>query len=65
MRAKVIFLTVALCFTEAALCFADNAHMGTWKLKEAKPWGAQKPHCGVRTCRGQGEGHGGWHGQRR
>jgi hypothetical protein len=33
---KEIILTVALCFAGAALCFADNAHMGTWKLNEAK-----------------------------
>jgi len=49
-RAKAIILTVALCFTEAALCFADNAHMGTWKLKEAKSElgpGAPKNHTVV------------------
>jgi len=36
MKAKAIALAVALCFVGAALCFADNAHMGTWKLNEAK-----------------------------
>ena len=50
MRAKAIILTVTLCFTEAALCFAGNAHMGTWKLKEAKSElspGAPKNHTVV------------------
>src|ERR1700756_5080331 len=50
MRAKVIILTVALCFNQAALCFADDAHMGTWKLKEAKSelsLGAPKNHTVV------------------
>lgn len=36
MKTKAIVLAVALCFVGAALCFADNAHMGTWKLNEAK-----------------------------
>jgi hypothetical protein len=36
MKAKAIVLAAALCFVGAALCFADNAHMGTWKLNEAK-----------------------------
>jgi hypothetical protein len=47
MRARAIILTVALCFAGAALCFADNAHIGTWKLKEAKSElspGAPKNH---------------------
>jgi len=41
---------MALCFFEAALCFADNAHIGTWKLKEAKSEfspGAPKNHTVV------------------
>jgi hypothetical protein len=36
MKAKTISLAVTLCFVGAALCFADNAHMGAWKLNEAK-----------------------------
>jgi hypothetical protein len=36
MKAKTIILTLALCFVGAALCFADDANMGTWKLNEAK-----------------------------
>jgi hypothetical protein len=50
MRARAIILTVALCFAGAALCFADNAHIGTWKLKEAKSElspGAPKNHTVV------------------
>ena len=45
MKARNLILTVALCFTGAALCFADNPNMGTWKLNEAKskiPAGAPK-----------------------
>jgi hypothetical protein len=36
MKARNLILTVALCFVGAALCFADNPNMGTWKLNEAK-----------------------------
>jgi len=35
MKAKAIIL-MALCFVGAALCFADEANLGTWKLNEAK-----------------------------
>ena len=44
MKAKPILLTLALCFV-AALGFASNPNMGTWKLNEAKskfPPGAPK-----------------------
>ena len=50
MKAKAMILAVALCFAGAALCFADNAHIGTWKLKEAKSElspGAPKNHTVV------------------
>src|SRR5207253_9142659 len=36
MKAKTIVLTMALCFVAAAVCFADDAFTGTWKLNEAK-----------------------------
>jgi formylglycine-generating enzyme required for sulfatase activity len=36
MRARTIVLTLALCFVGVAVCFADDAQMGTWKLNEAK-----------------------------
>jgi len=45
MKARNLILTAALCFTGAALCFAANPNMGTWKLNEAKskiPAGAPK-----------------------
>ena len=47
MKAKAIALTVALYFAGAASCFASDAHMGTWKLNEAKSElsrGAPKNH---------------------
>ena len=36
MKTKTTGLTLALCFFAAALCFADDPQMGTWKLNEAK-----------------------------
>lgn len=36
MRTRTIVLTVATCLVGLTLCFAENAHMGTWKLNEAK-----------------------------
>jgi len=33
---KTIVLTLVLCFVAAAVCFADDAFTGTWKLNEAK-----------------------------
>jgi hypothetical protein len=36
MKARTILLTLALSFVGAAVCFAQDAHMGTWKLNEAK-----------------------------
>ena len=36
MNARTIVLTLALCFVGVAACFAQGAHMGTWKLNEAK-----------------------------
>src|SRR5438552_13862337 len=36
MKAKTIVLTMALCFVAAAVCLADDAFTGTWRLNEAK-----------------------------
>src|SRR6266498_2586962 len=36
MKAKTIVLTLALYFCAAAVCYAQDVQMGTWKLNEAK-----------------------------
>ena len=36
MKVRSMVLILALCFVGVAVCFADDAHMGTWKLNEAK-----------------------------
>ncbi len=36
MKIRVAVMAVALWFVAAAVCFADNPQMGTWKLNEAK-----------------------------
>src|SRR5437764_8238191 len=36
MKVKVILLTLVVFFLSAAVCSAQSAHMGTWKLNEAK-----------------------------
>jgi hypothetical protein len=36
MKARATVLTLALCFVGAAVCFAADGIMGTWKLNEAK-----------------------------
>jgi len=36
MKARTLILTLALCFVGAAVCCAQEAQMGTWKLNEAK-----------------------------
>lgn len=35
MKARTILPTLLLCFVGAAVCFADDAQIGTWKLNEA------------------------------
>ena len=45
MKTRSIVLGMAVCFVAVALCAAQNANMGTWKLNEAKskaPAGAPK-----------------------
>src|SRR5882672_5510451 len=37
MKVKTVVLTLSLCLVTAVVCFASTtAHMGTWKLNEAK-----------------------------
>jgi hypothetical protein len=36
MKTKTTGLILAVCFFGAAVCFADDPQMGTWKLNEAK-----------------------------
>ncbi|MDQ2975114.1 MAG: hypothetical protein M3R69_06860 [Acidobacteriota bacterium] len=36
MNGRVILLTLAVLFASATVCLAQNPHMGTWKLNEAK-----------------------------
>lgn len=36
MKARTILLTLVLCFVGAAVCFADDPQMGSWKLNETK-----------------------------
>ncbi|MEP6920341.1 MAG: hypothetical protein ABI967_04385 [bacterium] len=43
MKGRVILLTLATLFASATVCSAQNPHMGTWKLNEAK----SKFHAGA------------------
>jgi hypothetical protein len=36
MNARAMVLTLVLCFVGVAVCFAEDANMGTWKLNETK-----------------------------
>ena len=36
MKRIVILLSLVALFVSVPVCFADNPHMGTWKLNEAK-----------------------------
>jgi len=36
MKGRVILLALAVLFVGVTVCLADNPHMGTWKLNEAK-----------------------------
>jgi hypothetical protein len=36
MKTRIAVITLALLFMAAGACFAANAHLGTWKLNEAK-----------------------------
>jgi len=55
MNLKAFVVAIALCFVAAGVCFAQDAHMGTWKLNEAKskiPAGATKNHTVVYEAAG-------------
>lgn len=55
MKARTVVLTLALCLVGAAVCFAEDANMGTWKLNEAKSQasaGAPKNHTVVYEAAG-------------
>lgn len=36
MKARTIVFTLAMCLVGAAVCFAQDANLGTWKLNETK-----------------------------
>jgi hypothetical protein len=36
MKARIVALSMALCFAAVAVAFASDVNMGTWKLNEAK-----------------------------
>src|SRR5438876_8402037 len=45
MKTRTRALTFVLCLLAAAVCFAEDAQLGTWKLNEAKSkLGAGSPH---------------------
>jgi hypothetical protein len=55
MKAKTFVAAFALCLISASVCIAQNAHMGTWKLNEAKskiPAGANKNHTVIYEAAG-------------
>ena len=55
MKAKTILLALGLTLFLAPVCFAQNLHMGTWKLNEAKSKlapGAAKNHTVVYEAAG-------------
>ena len=56
MKTRTTGLILALCFFGAAVCFADDPQMGTWKLNEAKskfaPGAPKSPHTVVYEATG-------------
>ena len=55
MKLKTFVAAFALCLVTATVCFAQEAHMGTWKLNEAKskiPAGATKNHTVIYEAAG-------------
>ncbi len=55
MKSRTLLVTLTLCLTAAANCFAASPHMGTWKLNEAKskmPSGMGKNTTVVYTAKG-------------
>ena len=50
MKPKAILMTLPILFVATVVCFAQDPHIGTWKLNEAKskiPAGAMKNHTVV------------------
>ena len=50
MKPKAILMTLPILFVATVVCFAQNPHIGTWKLNESKskiPAGATKNHTVV------------------
>lgn len=55
MKPRTFVAALALCLVTATGCFAQEVHMGTWKLNEAKskiPAGATKNHTVVYEAAG-------------
>ena len=55
MKPKAFVLATVLCLVTAGVCFAQDGHMGTWKLNEAKskiPAGQNKNHTVVYEAAG-------------
>jgi len=55
MKVRVILLTLAALFVSVTVCLADDPHMGTWKLNEAKSKiskGAPKNHTVIYEAAG-------------
>ena len=55
MKPKTFVAALALGLVTATMCFAQEAHMGTWKLNEAKskiPAGANKNHTVIYEAAG-------------
>ncbi len=55
MKGRIILLTLVALFASANVCLAQNAHMGTWKLNEAKSKfnpGAPKNHTVIYAAEG-------------
>jgi len=55
MKARTILLTAALCLGGAALSFAQDPNIGTWKINEAKshmPGGTTKLNSSTYTADG-------------
>lgn len=55
MKAKAFVGAALLCLVSATICVAQDAHMGTWKLNEAKskiPAAANKNHTVVYEAAG-------------
>jgi len=61
MKTRMIVSALALCFFGAAVCFAQDAALGTWKLNEAKsklgPGGTEEYNRCLWGSRRESENH--------